>query len=172
MFVSVTLSSTGNSRLTFSLSGTQPIGSASDGFEIRTSRTVTHGTGEGQANAGWRNRVTIPAGQVLGLNLLELEGSALNYAGIVAITKLKEIFCVVRTTTAGAHVLFGVISPSDITGYSARVGRGGDYRWADYLDGLTITESVNNWLYIANPTGAGVEIDIAFMGVGTYSDNA
>lgn len=170
--MSVTLSSTGNSRLTFSLSGTQPIGSASDGFEIKTSRTVTHGTGEGQANVGWRNRVTIPAGQVLGLNLLELDGSVLNFAGLVAITKLKEIFCVVRTTSAGARVLFGVISPSDTTGYSAEVKRGGDYRVTSYTDGWDITESVNDWLYIANPTLASVEIDIGLMGVGTYSDNA
>lgn len=172
MLVSVTLSSTGNSRLTFSLSGTQPIGSSSDGFEIRTSRTVTHGTGEGEANVGWRDRVSIPAGQVLGLNLLELEGSVLGFDGLVAITELKEIFCVVNTTTAGAHVLFGVISPSDTTAYSALVKRGGDYRVTSYLEGWDVTESVNNWIYIANPTGAAVEIDIGFMGVGSYADNA
>jgi len=169
--VSVTLSVTGNSRLTFSLSGTRPIGESSDSAEIRTARTVTHGTGAGEANAAWRDRVTIPAGNVLQLNLLDLGDTVFGFVGQVTFTKLKEMVCVVRTTNAGAHVLFGVISPSDITAYSARINRGGDYRIADYTDGWSITGEVNNLLHIANPTGSAVEIDIAFVGVGAYGDN-
>ena len=76
---------------------------------------------------------------------------------------------IVNTATANRHILYGVISPQDTTGYVARLNRGADFRWSDYQDGIAVTAG-NKTLYIANPSGGSVVFDIAVAGVGTYSD--
>lgn len=165
-----TLSLTGNSRLSWSLADAQTIGTAGRTAEIKTSRTVENGTGAGQANAAWVNRVTIASGQVYSLELRNLGETVFGFAGKVVLTKLKEIICVVNTTTASRYVLFGVIGPSDTSAYVARINRGGDYRVADYQDGWTVTQDVNDVIYIANPSAGSVEIDIGVVGVGSYAN--
>lgn len=168
--MATTLAVTGNSRCTYSFSDSPTIGSLAESVEIKTSRTVENGTGAGQANVAWRNRVTISAGQAYSLDLLNLGATAFGFAGKVSITTLKEFFLVVNTTTASRYVLVGVIGPSDTTGYSARVNRGGDYRVADYQDGWAVTNNVNNVIYVANPSAGAVEIDLVVVGVGSTVD--
>lgn len=163
-----TLALTGNSRLSWSLTDAPTIGSAGRSAEIKTSRSVENGTGVGQANAAWVNRVTIASGQVYSLELRNLGDTTFGFAGKVVLTTLKEIICVVNTTTANRYVLFGVIGPNDTSAYVARINRGGDYRVADYQDGWTVTQNVNDVIYIANPSAGSVEIDIGVVGVGTY----
>lgn len=167
--MATTLSLTGNSRLSWSFSDSPTIGSLSESAEVRTSRTVENGTGSGQANVAWRDRVTIPAGQAYSLTLDDLGATAFGFAGKVVMTTLKEFMVVVNTTTASRHVLVGVIGPNDTTAFSARVNRGGDYRVADYLDGWPVTNS-NKTIYIANPSAGAVEIDVAVVGVGSTAD--
>jgi hypothetical protein len=168
--MATSLSVSGASRTSYSLSDDPAIGSVSEGAELSTNRTIDNGTGSGQANAAWRNRVTIAAGQVYSLDLTALGATVFGFGGQVSLTKLKEVFVLVNTTTAGAHVLWGVIGPGDTTGYAARIGRGGEYRWADYADGITVTNSANDMIYVANPSAGSVEIDLLLVGVGTYSD--
>lgn len=168
--MATSLSASGNSRLTYSLSDSPLIGSVGESVEIRTSRSVANGTGSGQANAAWRNRVTIAAGTVYGLDLRTLGATVFGFGGQVALSTLKEIMVVVNTTTSTAYVLFGVIGPSDTTAYTARINAGGDYRAADYQVGWPITAGVNDTIYIANPSPVSVELDIGVVGVGTYSD--
>jgi hypothetical protein len=168
--MATTLTVTGNSRCTYSFSDGPAIGSLAESVEIRTTRSVENGTGAGQANVAWRNRVTISAGQSYSMDLLDLGATAFGFAGKVVVNTLKEFFVVVNTTTASRYVLVGVIGPSDTTGYSARVNRGGDYRVADYQDGWAVTNGVNNVLYIANPSAGSVEIDVLVVGVGSTAD--
>ena len=168
--MATTLTVGGNSRLSYSLTEDPVIGAVSESAELRTTRTIEDGTGENQANVAWRNRVTIAAGQVYSFDLLNLGATVFGFAGKVAMTKLKEVMVVNNTTTAGRYALWGVISPSDTTAYVAWLGRGGDYRTADYADGRTITANVNNVIYVANPSPGAVELDILLVGVGTYSD--
>jgi uncharacterized protein YfiM (DUF2279 family) len=168
--MATTLSVSGASRTSFSLSDEPAIGSVAEGAELSTNRTIDNGTGTGQANAAWRNRVTIAAGQVYSLDLTALGATVFGFGGQVSLTKLKEVYVLVNTTTAGAHVLWGCIGPSDTTGYAARIGRGGEFRWADYQDGITITNSSNDMIYVANPSAGSVEMDLLLVGVGTYSD--
>ena len=164
------LTVTGNSRLSYSLSELPVIGSVSEAAELRTGRNVANGTGENQANVAWRNRVTIAAGQVYSFDLRDLGATIFGFAGRVTMTKVKEVMVVNNTTTAGRYCLWGVIAPNDTTAYVAYLNRGGDYRWADYLDGRTVTAGVNNMIYVANPSPGTVEIDLLLVGVGTFSD--
>ena len=161
-----TLSLSANSRLTWSVTD----GTASESQELRTSRAITNGTGENQANVAWRNQVTIPAGQAYSFDLNNLGDTALGFSGRVTITNLREMFAVNLTTTAGAYVLWGVIGPGDTTAYAARIGRGGEFRVADYLDGQAVNVGVDNVLYVANPSAVAVMLDVGFVGVGTYTD--
>jgi hypothetical protein len=155
--------------LQWSFTDTPVIGSLTESASISSSRTIANGTGEGQANVAWRDRVTISSGQTYSVSLDNLGATAFGYGGRVVITVLKEMRVNVRTTAAGRYVLVGVIGPSDATAYSARVNRGGDYAVADYLDGWAVNAG-NKTVYIANPSGGAVEIDLAFVGVGTTQD--
>jgi len=158
-----------NSRLTFSLADSPDLGTISQAVEIRAARTVENGTGAGQANAAWSARVTLAAGQVYSLDLTALSLSAFNLGGKLTLSVLKDVIVVNNATTAGRYLLYGVISPADVTGYAARLNRGADYRWSDYQDGITVTAG-NKLLYIANPSNGSVTFDIALAGVGTYVD--
>jgi hypothetical protein len=168
--MATTLTVSGSARTTYSLSDAPALGSAAESVELRVTRTVDNGTGSGQANAAWRNRVTIAAGQVYSFDLTDLGATVFGFGGSVSLTKLKELFVVCNTTQSGAHVLWGVIGPADTSAYAARIGRGGEYRWADYQDGITVTNNTNDVIYVANPSAMAVELDILLVGVGTYSD--
>lgn len=169
--MATTLTVTGNSRITYTLSEVPVIGSVSESAELRTSRNVENGTGTNQANVAWRNRVTIPSGQAYSLDLANLGATVFGFAGRVTMTKLKEVMVVNNTETAGRYALWGVIGPSDTSAYVAFLGRGGEYRTADYMDGRTVTANVNSVIYVANPSPGPVELDILLVGVGTFSDS-
>ena len=167
--MAVTAALSTNSRLTFSLAEIPAIGQISQTVELKNSRTVENGTGAGQANAGWAARVTVAAGQVYSLDLTALPMEAFNLAGKLTLSTLKDVIVVNNETAAGRYILYGVISPADVTGYAARLNRGADYRWSDYQDGVAIGAG-NKTVYIANPSNGSVTFDIALAGVGTYSD--
>lgn len=165
-----TLSASGSSSMAWSLADAPAIGSTSDAAGISAAWTISNGTAAGQANAAWRNRVTIANGETYAIELGNLGGNAFGFAGKVALTTLKEMMVTVNTTTAGRYVLVGCIGPSDATAYSARLNGGGMYHVADYSVGWPVTVGVNDVVYIANPSGAAVEIDVGVIGVGTYAD--
>ena len=164
-----TLSGSRSGSLAWSLSDSPVFGSLSESAAVSTSRSFANGTGSGQANVAWRDRVTIAAGQTYSVALDDLGSTAFGFGGKVVISTLKETVVVVRTTTASRFVLVGVIGPGDTTAYSAKLNRGGDYRVADYLDGWPVNSGNKNF-HIANPSAGAVEIDIAFVGVGTTVD--
>lgn len=168
--MATTFSGSSNVRSGYSLSDSPVIGAAGESAELRISRDVGNGTGSGEANVAWRNEITVANGSVYSLDLLNLGATVFGFGGKVAITTLKEVFVVVKTTTAGRYLLWGVIAPGDTTAYAARLGRGGDYRWADYADGIAITNGVNNTIYVANPSGGAVTFDVLVVGVGSTSD--
>jgi hypothetical protein len=166
-----TLSVTGYDRLTFALTDTQLVGNVIANAEVRSSVNIAHGSGAGQANVAWAAETTIAAGQAASFDLTNLPASAFGYVGKVSISTLRDVIVVNNETAAGRYILYGVISPQDTTGYAARINRGGSYRWNDYQDGIAITAG-NKTLYVANPSSGSVTFDMAFAGVGTYSDNS
>jgi hypothetical protein len=157
-------------RLSYSLAGAPELGTLGEGYETSVSRTVSNGTASNQANAAWAELVTVPAGQVLSLDLTNLAAEKFNFAGYVSFSVVKDVMVVNKETVAGRYVLWGVSSPSDTTGYAARINRSGDYRWSDYADGVTLTAG-NKTIYVANPGAAAVLLEVAICGVGTYIDN-
>ena len=157
-------------RLSWSLSDAPTLGSAGEMYETSTTRTVANGTGSLQANAAWADLVTIPAGQVLSLDITNLSTAKFGIAGHVAFSTIKDVFVINKETTAGRYVLYGVASPSDVTGYAARINRGGEHRWTDYVDGISVNAG-NKTIYIANPGADSVTLEIAICGVGTYVSN-
>lgn len=165
-----TLSLTTNARLSYTWADSPAIGSLAESAELKTSRTVTNGTGSGEANVAWRDRVTIPAGQTYQLDLRDLGATAFGFGGRVVLATLKEFFLVNTETAAGRHVLVATVGPSDATAYAARVNRGGDFRVADYTDGWTVTAGVSDAVNIANPTAHAVTVELGVVGVGTTED--
>ena len=166
-----TLSVSGNTRLSYSLSDAPVIGSASESAELRTSQSVSNGTGPGQANVAWRDRVTVTGGAAYSFDLLTLGATVFGFDGVVAINTLKDVLIINNTTATGAQLLVGVIGPSDTTGYAAKINRGGSYRVTDYSDGWPVTTGVNNTFYVANPTTGPVEFDVLLIGVGSTSND-
>jgi hypothetical protein len=165
--VPTTLSLTTNARLSYTWSDSPAIGSLAESVEIKTSRTITNGTGADQANVAWRDRVTIPAGQSYALELRDLGATAFGFGGRVTLTTLKEFFVVNTETAAGRYVLVATIGASDAT---ARVNRGGDFRVADYVDGWTVTSGSTDIVHLANPTAHPVTVELGVVGVGSTAD--
>lgn len=165
-----TLEVSGNARLTYTFTDAPTIGTLAETAQILTTRTITNGTGANQANAAWRNRVTIAAGQAYTLELTNLGATAFGFSGVLSLATLKEFFLVNNATATGRHVLVGCIGPNDATAYSAKVGAGGDYRVADYLTGWPVTAGSTDTITIANPTAHAITVDIGLVGVGTLGD--
>lgn len=161
------ISITTASRLAWSLVDDPAVGAAGESYESSSALSVSNGTGSGQANAAWVGVVAIPAGQVLALDVTALATEKFSFNGVVNFSVIKEVLVINRETEAGRHVLYGVSSPSDTTGYAARINRSGEHKWADYADGVSINAS-NKMIYIANPGTAEVTLEIAMAGVGTY----
>jgi hypothetical protein len=165
-----TITLTGISRITFSVTDAQTVGSVTGDVEVRSTQTVANGTGSGQANVAWATEVTLAAGQAYSFDLTNLSASAFGYVGKIAVATLKDVLVVNKETTASRYILYGVISQADTSGYAARINRGGSYRWTDYQDGVAVTAG-NKTIYIANPSAGSVTFDLALAGVGTFSDN-
>lgn len=173
-----TFSGSSNLRSSYTLSDSPTIGTAGETAQLRVNRSIENGTGVDQANAAWRQVITVPLGQVYSLDLTNLGATVFGFGGKVSLSVLKELFVVVpevqslpANVPVGGRILFGVISPADTTAYAAELWLGADYRWSDYRVGKTIT-SGNKFIYIANPANSGgsVMFDILLVGNGTYSD--
>ena len=177
-----TFSGSSNIRSSYTLSDSPTIGTAGETAQLRVNRSIDNGTGIDEANAAWRQVITVPQGQVYSLDLTNLGATVFGFGGKVSLSVLKELFVVVPEFTSqvqslgpgvtpGSRILFGCISSSDTTGYAAELWLGADYRWSDYQVGKTIT-SGNKFIYIANPANSGgtVKFDILLVGNGTYSD--
>lgn len=167
----LTFSASCGVRTSYTLSDPQVIGTAGETAQLRSNRDVQNGTGPNQANAAWRQRVTVSSGQVYSIDLTNLGATVFGFGGKVSLSTLKEVFVVVSTASAAYRILWGVISPADTTAYAAALGPGSDYRWSDYSVGVAINASNKN-IYVANPANSGGEatFDLMLVGVGTYID--
>lgn len=169
--MATTLSGSTNTRVTWALADAPDIGSLSESAEIKLTRTLEHGTGAGQANVGWRERVAIPAGQTYTLELDNLPATAFGFAGTVSLATLKDFYLQNTATVAGRYVLVGTVGPADATAYSAKVGAGGEYRVADYLVGWPVVNNTSDTIHIANPSAAAITLELTLVGVGTIAES-
>ena len=149
----------GSTRLAWSLSSSDSIGSSSSAAEHRTSRSITDGTGPGQANVANTQRITCTgSGASLAINAPNI--SVIGVAGQMSVTTLKELLVSVVSGPTGGY--FNLQAPGGITG--ARVGVGGQLHWADYQVGAT----GNTVALSGGPTGT-YTVDLTLVGNGSYS---
>lgn len=78
---------------------------------------VANGTGAGQANAYWRDVLTIAAGQSATVDLFALPTTAFGGTGTVALYQIKLLWCANRS--AGAAVILGDACENRWGGYSS-----------------------------------------------------
>lgn len=166
-----TFSGTTNTRVTYTIADAPAIGSISDGAELKTTRRIENGTAANQANVGWREQATIPAGTTYTLELDNLGATAFGFAGTVIFSTLKDFYLINTATAAGRHVLVGTVGPSDSTAYSAKIGAGGEYRVADYLVGWPVVNNTSDTIHIANPTAYPITVELVLLGVGSIVES-
>jgi hypothetical protein len=159
-----TLSVTGSSRLSWSLTDAQAVGSAVRTVDERSSRTITHGTGPNQATVAYTNTHTVAASSTLSLAFGSISTSSFGSTGTLAVTTVKEML-VSPTGVTGAFVYVG--GGSGVTG--VKVNTGGEYHLCDYAVGLSPSEWVGSTLRVQNTTTGSINVDVSIVGIGSYS---
>lgn len=154
------LAITGNTRLTWSLTDTQPIGSVTRSAEQKSSRSVSNGTGPNEANCAWSAQYTITGVGSLSLNAASLAMPSFGYSGNASLTQIKEVLLSVATGPTGGYVTFGM--PTGATG--VRVNVGGQFHWLDYLAGVGATGS----FVVQNAVTGTYSVNLSVVGNGTY----
>jgi hypothetical protein len=162
--MSNSLTASGSTRLSWTLTSTQSVGSTTRTAEIRTSRTITNGTGADQATVGYSNTHTVTGTATVEFDFAGIEYDSFGSTGIVAFSDIREILVKVAATT-GAQLFVGYAT--GVTGH--RVPYGGEYHLCSYTTGIAVSDWAGSALRIHNPTSTAVDIDIAIIGVGTFS---
>lgn len=153
-----TLAVSGNTRLAWSLSDPQSAVSFSGSGESRASRSITNGTGVGQANVAASVSVTgTQAG--FSLSLTGVTGSVLGATQTAVISTVRELLVSVTTGPTGG---FLTLTHPGISG--VRVGVGGQFHLADYGSGIT----GGTLSFAATVTGT-YGVDLTAVGLGSYS---
>lgn len=162
--MSNSLSATGATRLSWTLTATQTVGSVKREAESRVARTITNGTGVNQANVGYAQTHTVTGGTTVDLDLTGITHNAFGSTGVVAFTTVKEVLMVVGSAT-GVNVLIGGITGTTGT----KVNEGGMYHLCDYAVGLAASNWSGSTIRIGNPTTVPINVDVSLIGVGTFS---
>lgn len=156
--------------LSFSLTGTPVLGSETKSLDLSAAYSVTHGTGDGQATAGWSDLVSIPANSVYSVDLGNADAAALGFNGFVQFSEVRALWVRNRETAQTAVVLIGCPSGgNDTTAYAAKLPGGARWCWEDFTTGIAVT-SANREFTITNTSAAAVQVEIGVIGLGTYVD--
>ena len=162
--MSNSLAASGSTRLSWTLTNTQSVGSVTRTAEVRTSRTITNGTGPDQATVGYTNTHIVTGATTISFPFAGIEYDSFGSTGIVAFTDIREVLVKVAATT-GAQLFVGYAT--GVTGH--RVPYGGEYHLCSYTTGIAASDWAGSALRIHNPTSTAVSIDIAIIGVGSFS---
>jgi hypothetical protein len=148
----------GTTRLAWSLSDPQDVASYSGSGEERSSRSVSNGTGVGQANVVVGRAITgTQAG--FSLAITGVTGTVFGATSTAQINTVRELLVQVNTGPTGGFV---TLTHPGISG--VRVGVGGQFHLADYDSGIT----GGTLAFAATVTGT-YGVDVTAVGVGTYS---
>jgi hypothetical protein len=148
----------GTTRLAWSLSDSQSTADYSASGEDRSSRSVSDGTGVGQANVAASTTITgTQAG--FSLAITGITGSILGATQTARVNTVRELLVLVSTGPTGGFV---TVTHPGISG--VRVGVGGQFHLADYGSGIT----GGSLAFAASVTGT-YSVDVTAVGVGTYS---
>lgn len=160
-----TFSATGRTRLAWTLSETQDVGSVSKAVDRQSSRTITNGTGPNQANVAITDTVSVTGTSTTEIDLAEYQDQSFGYAGFLIFTTLKEAIVHVTTGPTGGYLTVGL--PTGVTG--VRLNVGGQMHIADYLAGLAVGGSFSGIQLKSNVTGT-YSVDVTAIGVGSFTN--
>jgi len=156
--------------MSFTLTGAPVLGAETKSLDLSASYSVTHGTGDGQATAGWSDLVSVPANSVYSVDLGNADASALGFNGSVQFTEVRALWVRNRAAEQTAVVLIGCPSAgNDTTAYAAKLPGGARWCWDDFTTGIAVT-SANRQFTITNTSAAAVQVEICVIGLGTYVD--
>jgi hypothetical protein len=148
----------GTTRLAWSLSDSQSAADYSGSGEDRSSRSVSNGTGVGQANVAASKSITgTQAG--FSLSITGITGSVLGAIQTANVSTVRELLVQVSTGPTGG---FLTVTHQGISG--VRVGVGGQLHVADYTGGIT-----GGTLAFSSSVAGTYGVDVTAVGVGTYS---
>jgi hypothetical protein len=148
----------GTTRLAWSLSDSQSAADYSASGEDRSSRSVSNGTGVGQANVAASTTITgTQAG--FSLAITGITGSVLGAVQTARVNTVRELLVLVSTGPTGGFV---TVTHPGISG--VRVGVGGQFHLADYGSGIT-----GGSLAFASTVAGTYSVDVTAVGVGTYA---
>jgi hypothetical protein len=136
-----------------------------DSVTATHSLALTDGSGSGNASAYWRDQITIPAGQMVALDLRSLTSKAFGGTGTIGLSTVKAVMVVNNSTDS--PVAFGVVVAN---------------HWGEYSEGgisvapggvLYSTNAGAGWQTAANSKAIGIEnygsgsaaIDVYLVGV-------
>ena len=148
----------GTTRLAWSLSDSQSAADYSASGEDRSSRSVSNGTGVGQANVAASTTITgTQAG--FSLAITGITGSVLGAVQTARVNTVRELLVLVNTGPTGGFV---TLTHPGISG--VRLGVGGQFHLADYGSGIT-----GGSLAFASTVAGTYSVDVTAVGVGTYA---
>lgn len=154
----------------FSLVGDPAIGSEQKDVDLSAAVSISHGTGPGQATAGWAALVSIPANSVYAVNLASADASHINFDGVVQFTEARALWVRNTSELATAVVLLGCPSSgNDTSAWAARLVGGAKWCWDNFVNGMSIT-AANQTLTLTNTSSAAVVVEIGVIGLGSYVD--
>lgn len=127
---------------------------------------LSNGGGTGQANAYWRDLISIPASGSATIDLFDLPTNAFGGAGSIALYKIKMMLVVNRSETAG--VVFGGAATNRWEGWSDGaqwIPAGGTLFALDAGDGFAADSSSRNVVITNDSSADAASIDVYIAGV-------
>lgn len=152
-----TLSVAGTTRLAWSLSDDQSTITFSGAGEARSSRTISNGTGPGQATIAASKSLTgTQAG--FSVSLTGITSSVLGGTQTANVSTVRELLVSVSTGPTGG---FLTVTHPGISG--VRVGVGGQLHVCDYTAGIT-----GGTLAFSSSVSGTYGVDVTAVGLGSY----
>ncbi len=158
-----TLSVSGNTRLAWTLSESQSIGSVSRSVEQRSSRTIANGTGPSQASIAFSTTESVTGTNTRNLDVAAYAANAFGFPGQAFFSTVREVLVSVTTGPTGGNLTVGL--PTGVTG--VRLNVGGQFHWIDYLGGIPSSASPANVSLKSNVTGV-YSVDVTVIGTGDF----
>lgn len=137
-----------------------------DTATVSEALTLTNGGGAGQADAYWRDLVSIPASGSATIDLFNLPTVAFGGTGSIALYKIKMLLAVNRS--ASAAVSFGAAASNRWSGYSAgaiAIPAGGILFGMDAASGYAVNGTSKIVVIQNQSTTAAASVDVYIAGV-------
>lgn len=160
--MSIVFSGSGASRASWVLGTTPSAGSASASADHKSSRTISHGTGPGEATMGYASKFVVGSNDVA-FNLSSLPEDVLGLHSNTEFTKIREL-CISVSMPTGST---GVAESNGVVVYgfsNVSLRAGGVFHFINYTAGQEIAA---NEIMTFSPIGSSpVAVEMNIIGIG------